>query len=151
MPKHETIEANLRDIFSKHKEFFDQMKKDTQMDAYKNAFMSLHRKKGLDIAHLELCFESLRQACQEAIEGIAQQDWKPDDVQVTPLKEDEIIGGEIDFRRVLNERLGRKTIARPTLFNYLVELNIRKSIYTYKDLDVVLNHLKVLRVVRKKD
>lgn len=152
MPRHETIESNLLDIFSKHKDFFDRMKEDTQMDAYKNAFMSLHRKKGLDLAHLENCFESLRQACQEAMEGVAKQDATPVDVQINSIPEvDKIIGGEIDLRQVLNEKLGGKTVARATLYNYLQELGIRKSLYTHKDLDAVIRHIKNQKIVRNKD
>ena len=151
MPRHETVEANLQDIFSKHKDFFDQMKETTQMDGYKNAFMSLHRK-GFDIVHLENCFESLRQACQEAMEGVAKQDAKPLDVQMdsTP-EEEEIIGGEVDLRRILNERLGGKTVARPTLYYHLQELGLRKSLYTYKDLDVVIEFIKNRKTSRKKN
>lgn len=151
MPRHETIEAHLQDIFSKHKDFFDQMKETTQMDGYKNAFMSLHRK-GFDIVHLENCFESLRQACQEAMEGVAKQDAKPVEAKLDSAPDEgEIIGGEIDFRKVLNQRLGGKTVARPTLYYYLQELGLRKSLYTYNDLDEVIDFIKNRKTSRKKN
>lgn len=150
MPRHETIEANLLDIFSKHKKFFDELALSEQMDAYKNAFIGLHDK-GYDIKHFEECFESLRQASQEASMHLLKYGSNPDEVNKPILTQEKFIGGEGELREELNRRLNPKTIARATLYNYLEELGIRKSIYTDKDLNLVLEHLKSLKTVRKKN
>jgi hypothetical protein len=148
MPRHESIEATLIDIFSRHKDFFDKMASDTQMDGYKNAFISL-ADKGHNIKHYEECFESLRQASQEAT--IAIHNFKSEPIQdKSVVVDDKVIGGEGEFRDELNRRLSPKTVARATLYNYLETLKIRKDTYTQKDLTEVLNHILTLKKTRKK-
>lgn len=148
MPRHDTIEANLLDIFSKHQKLFDEMKEATRLDPYVNAFISLHEK-GVDIKHFEDCFESLRQACQEALIH-ADKYRSPTDIVDSSKTDDTFVGGESELREELNNRLSPKTIARATLYNYLEELGIRKTLYTKKDADLVIDHMKSLRASRKK-
>lgn len=143
MPKHESIEMNLSAIFSKYKKFFDEMAQAEQMDGYKNALISLHDK-GHDIKHYEQCFESLSQACREAImfhDSITNNKNAPSE-EIAP---ETYIGGEAELRQELNRRLLPKTVARATLYNYLEELGIRKSIYTTDDLEKVIQHIRGLR------
>lgn len=148
MPRHESIEATLIDIFSRHKDFFDRMASETQMDGYKNAFIGLANK-GHDIKHYEECFESLRQASQEA--SIALSNFKAEPIQdKLGVADDKVIGGEGEFRDELNRRLSPKTVARATLYNYLETLKIRKDTYTQKDLTAVLDHILALKKTRKK-
>lgn len=147
MPRHESIEATLIDIFSRHKDFFDKMASDTQMDGYKNAFIGLANK-GYDIKHYEECFESLRQASQEASAAI--RNFTSDTVEADSVVDDKVIGGEGEFRDELNRRLSPKTVARATLYNYLETLGIRKDTYTQKDLTAVLDHILALKKTRKK-
>lgn len=148
MPRHESIEATLIDIFSRHKDFFDKMAADTQIDGYKNAFISLANN-GHDIKHYEECFESLRQASQEA--SIAIRNFKSEPVKnKSDVDDEKVIGGEGEFRDELNRRLSPKTVARATLYNYLESLKIRKDTYTQKDVIAVLDHILALKKTRKK-
>jgi len=149
MPRHETIEANLLDIFSRHKKFFDELAKAEQMDAYRNAFVALHDK-GYDLKHLEECFESLRQASQEANFHVTKYYPQTDNIRGQQTEVDTFIGGESELREALNNRMRPKTVARATLYNYLEGLGIRKAVYTSKDLDKVLEHIKSLKTTRKK-
>lgn len=59
------------------------------------------------------------------------------------------VGGEAELRRALNERLSPKTIARSTLYKYLVSLEIRKTLYTTLDLDKLIQYVSGLRSSRK--
>jgi hypothetical protein len=149
MPRHETIEANLLDIFSRHKKFFDDLAQAVEMDVYKNAFIGLHDK-GFDLKHLEECFESLRQASQEANFHLTKYYPQPANVSDQRIEVDTFIGGESELRVALNNRMSPKTVARATLYNYLEDLGIRKAVYTSKDLDKVLEHIKSLKTTRKK-
>jgi hypothetical protein len=149
MPRHETIEATLRDIISRHQKFFDELRSADQMDAYRNAFIGLHDK-GVDIKHLEECFESLRQASQEASAALAKYNSKPiADIQESHETET-FVGGESEFREELNRRLTPKTVARATLYNYLEDLDMRKIAYTAKDVDKMIEYIKSKKTVRNK-
>lgn len=146
MPRHEAIETNLLAIFSKYQKFFDEMAQAEQMDAYKNAFISLHEK-GHDIKHYEQCFESLSQACREAIiyfDSVV----RTKGVSESPTPET-YIGGEAELRKELNKRIYPKTVARATLYNYLEDLKIRKSIYTTDDLEKLIQHFRSMKTFRK--
>lgn len=146
MPRHEAIETNLLAIFTKYQKFFDEMAQAEQMDGYKNAFISLHEK-GHDIKHYEQCFESLSQACREAImyhESNSTKSTSSD--EVTP---ETYIGGEAELRKELNKRIHPKTVARATLYNYLEDLKIRKSIYTTDDLEKLIQYFRSMKTFRK--
>lgn len=146
MPRHEAIETNLLAIFSKYSKFFEEMAEAQQMDGYKNAFISL-AEKGHDIKHYEQCFESLSQACREAVIYF-DSDLNKKNVAESPTPET-YIGGESELRKELNKRIHPKTIARPTLYNYLEDLQIRKSIYTTDDLEKLIQHLRSMKSSRK--
>lgn len=60
------------------------------------------------------------------------------------------VGGESELRRALNERLSPKTIARSTLYKYLVNLKLRKTLYTTTDLGQIVQYMSSLNRSRKK-
>ena len=60
------------------------------------------------------------------------------------------IGGETELREEVNKKLFPKTVARATLYNYLRDLDIRKALYTARDVRMVIDYIKTLRVTRRK-
>jgi hypothetical protein len=73
MPDHTLIKERIEYIFQDHKDFFDQIAKDTTLDAYMNAFIALNEQKH-DLNHYHKCFDSLKKACLKAIDVVQKRD-----------------------------------------------------------------------------